>query len=221
MCFNCSVNINVVMIAGGTNKWHNSYIDSTETSIYELTETGFEKRKQQKIKNMGSAVIKNYTLYLGISIIVFVISTLITFSRSHKNRNYKNTTVADLLSEVKVSGVTSIPCIIKGEIIGRGNPGYIFSEDFVIKDETGIIFLDYNQPLSLINKLFALLKSKKYINKQVEIKGWYKRSPIPYIEIHSIYIDGKTKRCHTYAVTKALAYISIAVGIFISIIAVI
>ena len=29
-----------------------------------------------------------------------------------------------------------------------------------IKDDTGIIFVDYNQPLFIINKLYALLKNK-------------------------------------------------------------
>lgn len=46
-------NINVVLIAGGSSTWGNDYIDEDETSIYQLTQNGFEKVKQQKIKNMG------------------------------------------------------------------------------------------------------------------------------------------------------------------------
>ena len=46
-------NINVVLIAGGSSTWGNDYIDEDETSIYQLTKNGFEKVKQQKIKNMG------------------------------------------------------------------------------------------------------------------------------------------------------------------------
>lgn len=60
-----SENVNIVMLAGGTNQWHNSYIDSTETSIYELTSKGFEKTKQQEIKNMGSAdVLSDFLNYV-------------------------------------------------------------------------------------------------------------------------------------------------------------
>ena len=46
-------NVNVVLIAGGSSTWGNDYIDEDETSIYQLTQNGFEKVKQQKIKNMG------------------------------------------------------------------------------------------------------------------------------------------------------------------------
>ena len=170
---------------------------------------------------LGANIIPNYGLFMGICIIAFAISTLVPYSRSHKNKNYKQTNVADLLGEVKVSGVTSVPCIVNGEIIGRGNPGYIFSEDFVIRDETGIIFLDYNQPLALINTLFALLKSKKYINKTAEIKGWYRRCPVPYIEIYKMTVDGKTKKCYSYGFTKGLIYTLIVTGTVISIFSVI
>lgn len=47
-------NINVVLIAGGSTRWNNNYINEEETSIYELTDSGFKKVKQQPIKNMGS-----------------------------------------------------------------------------------------------------------------------------------------------------------------------
>lgn len=170
---------------------------------------------------LGANIIPNYGLFIGICIVAFAISTLVPYSISHKNSNYKKTNVADLLGEVKVSGVTSVPCIVNGEIIGRGNPGYIFSEDFVIRDETGIIFLDYNQPLALINTLFALLKSKKYINKTAEIKGWYRRCPVPYIEIYTMTVDGKTKKCYSYGFTKGLIYTLIAIGVVISIFSII
>ena len=48
-----SENVNVVLIAGGSNKWHNDYIDVDETSIFELQEDGFKKVKKQSVKNMA------------------------------------------------------------------------------------------------------------------------------------------------------------------------
>ena len=97
-----------------------------------------------------------------------------------------------------------MPCILKGEIIGRGNPGCIFNEDFIIKDETGIIFLDYNQPIHFVNKLFALFNSEQYFNKIVTVKGWYRRNPVPYVEIYEYTVDNKTKKVWTYAFRKVL-----------------
>ena len=121
---------------------------------------------------------------LGLALLLFTTALYIKYKRAHKTIKVdKKTTVRDLLSEVKVSHITSIPCVLEGNIIGRGNPGCIFNEDFTLKDSTGIVFLDYNQPINIINKIFALFKSKEYFDKNVTVKGWYRRSPVPYVEI--------------------------------------
>ena len=151
------------------------------------------------------------TTVIVIGTIATLITTYIKYARFYNNKNYKQVKVSDLLSEVKVSGVTSIPCEIEGKIIGRGNPGCILSEDFVIQDETGIIFLDYNQPLKVINKLFAIFKSKEYFDKIITVKGWYRRSPVPYIEIKSMEIDGRIKKIHTYIYALLLRILLVAV----------
>ena len=145
-----------------------------------------------------------------ISLLVTILCSYIKFKRAHRS-GYKDATVESLLGEIKVSHITSIPCIVKGNIIGRGNPGCIFNEDFVIKDETGIIFLDYNQPLNIVNKIFALFKSEQYFNKEVIVKGWYRRSPVPYIEIYKYTVDGKEKTIYTYGLSNVLYIISVLV----------
>ena len=58
-----------------------------------------------------------------------------------------------------------------------------------------------------INKLriidqFAIFKSKEYFDKTIKVKGWYRRSPVPYIEIKEMEIDGKIKKCYTYTWAK-------------------
>lgn len=145
---------------------------------------------------------ENILMVLGFGGILFVLSLFVQLGYTHKNKGYTETNVAELLSEVKVSNVTSIPCILKGKVIGRGNPGCIFNEDFVLQDETGIIFLDYTQPLYVLEKFFALFKSEENFDKEVIIKGWYRRSVVPYVEIYSMEVDGKVKKCHTYKTVK-------------------
>ena len=147
------------------------------------------------------------SLFVGIGGILFTLSLFVLLNRTHKNKGYEETTVSELLGKVKVSNVTSIPAVLEGKIIGRGNPGCIFNEDFVIQDKTGIMFLDYNQPLRVIEKVFALFKSKEYFDKTVKVKGWYRRGIVPYMEIYSMEIDGEIKKCHTYKVTKAIYWI--------------
>ena len=154
-------------------------------------------------------------MILGIGGIVAVLFSFLKLSFRNKNKNYINTNVLNLLSEVKVSGVTCIPCIVKGKIIGRGNPGYILNEDFVIQDDTGIMFLDYNQPIAFVNKLFAIFKSKEYFEKEVTIKGWYRRNPVPYIEIYTMEVDGVVKNCYTYLYSLILRFILLIIFILI------
>lgn len=155
-------------------------------------------------------LFNNFSMIYGIVLLLFTISLYIKFNRSHKNKNYKETTVSDLLGEVKVSHITSVPCELKGTIIGRGNPGCIFNEDYIIKDQTGIIFLDYNQPLNILNKIFAVFESEQNMNKEIKVKGWYRRSPVPYVEIKEYEIDGKIKKIWTYKLNKGIL---IAMGV--------
>lgn len=157
-------------------------------------------------------IVKNNIMkVISIGGMLMTICMYFKFNRSHKNKNYKETTVLNLLGEVKVSDVTCIPCTLKGKIIGRGNPGCIFNEDFVIKDQTGIIFLDYNQPLNILNKIFAIFKSKEYFDKEVTIKGWYRRSPVPYVEIKEMDMGGFKKKIHTALISRIFICILFAI----------
>lgn len=149
---------------------------------------------------------EDYKLGLVISGLCMMFFSTLLFLRKYKKNKFEKSTVESLLGEVKVSGVTPIPCEVEGNIIGRGDPGYIFSEDFVIRDKTGIMFLDYNQPMWLINKIFAFFKAKTFIDKNIVVKGWYRRSPVPYIEIYQMEVDGKVKKVYSY-ITKLICMI--------------
>ena len=104
--------------------------------------------------------------------------------------------IMSLLKKVKVSPVTSYPVKVKGRVIGRGDPGRIFSEDMVIRDKTGMIFLDYQHGIS--NWYFALFKMDKFMGHDVEVEGWYRRAPIPYIEVKKIRASSASSRSYSY-----------------------
>jgi hypothetical protein len=87
------------------------------------------------------------------------------------------------------------------------------NEDMTLKDQTGIIFLDYNQPLFIINKIFALFKNNKMSGKTIKVKGWYRRSPVPYVEIKTYEVDGQEKKIFTYPLGLALRFMAIALEI--------
>jgi heat shock protein HtpX len=139
---------------------------------------------------------KNYN-YIGLLLVVPMAASLYKYGYTHPKKAFAPNDVRGLLGEVKVSGITSIPCEVTGKIIGRGNPGCVFNEDFVIRDESGIVLLDYDQPLFLVNKIFALFKSPQYFDKTVTARGYYRRSPVPYIQLKELVIDGEVKKCHS------------------------
>ncbi|MBP5224663.1 MAG: M48 family metalloprotease [Lachnospiraceae bacterium] len=146
-------------------------------------------------------------------LILSAVLSLLKYRFTHPNKEYHEATVAGLLGEPKVSGIRSIPCELKGLIIGRGDPGCIFNEDFVLQDDTGIIFLDYNQPLFILNKIFAIFKAKENIDRDAVIRGWYRRSPVPYVELYTMEVGGTTKKIFTYGLGRVLrwAYLVLAV----------
>ena len=157
---------------------------------------------------------RNAMLSIGITLLITFLFALVKFKRCYSPKPFEERKVRDLLGEVKVSHITSIPCTMKGKIIGRGNPGCIFNEDFILQDDTGIIFLDYNQPVKIVNKIFAIFKSQEYFDKEITVKGWYRRSPVPYVELKTMEIDGVEKKIYTYGFKRA-AYI---IGLIISVV---
>lgn len=109
--------------------------------------------------------------------------------------------VLDLLGEVAVSAVRPVPCVLEGEIIGRGVPGYFLSEDLVLQDATGYILLDYRHPLRLLEWFFALFRARRLVGRRVRVYGWYRRAPVPFVEIRRVETDdGQVHTSHVYTV---------------------
>ncbi len=117
--------------------------------------------------------------------------------------------IAGLLASVKVSAVRPVPCTLKGKVIGKGVPGLIWSEDFVVQDDTGIMFLDYRQPLAIWQWVFGLFRAGGYQGQEVTVEGWYRRAPVPYVEIKTITAAGKTRTCYAFHAQMALGALSL------------
>ena len=118
--------------------------------------------------------------------------------------------IAALLKIIKVSPVRSYPVLLQGKILGRGDAGWMLSEDFFLKDKTGIIFLNH-EPFGL-NLWFGLFHFKKLQGKEVAVRGWYRRSPVPYIEVKKIEASDYESRAYTYYYKLAFAVIGIVVS---------
>jgi len=132
---------------------------------------------------------------------------------------FPHLSVAALMHRVKVSAVRPVPATLTGQIIGKGVPGLIWSKDFVLRDQTGILFMDYRQPLEIWNFLFGLLRAEKYQGKKVRISGWFRRSPVPFLEVYRLEVVDDSlpsKRCYSLHARLLVAGLLLAAGIAIA-----
>jgi hypothetical protein len=137
---------------------------------------------------------------------------------SYRHKFDAEHTVEGLIDTIKVSGVRSIPCTIKGKIIGRGVPGLFFSEDLVLQDETGFIILDYRQPIRIFEFLFGWVKAGKLIGKSGVAAGWYRRAPRPYFEMRELRLEGDMLvKSYLYPVSQFFVYAGLVLGILLAI----
>jgi len=165
---------------------------------------------------LGSGIL-NVNGILAATLTALGAALLVRFHFSYRGGYFPQLTVAALLKRVKVSAVRPVPCRLRGTLIGRGMPGYIFSEDFVLKDPTGIIFLDYRQPLAIWEMLFGLLRAGRYQGREVMVEGWYRRAPVPYVEIKRMVCDGEERRSWVPVLYRASALALLVAGILVGI----
>ncbi len=146
--------------------------------------------------------------WLGVALVLLGLGALVRTRCGYRGKLFEHRTVAALLGHVQVSPVRPVPVTVTGTIIGKGVPGLVWSEDFVVRDATGILFLDYQQPLPLWGWLFGLLRAERYQGKEVRVKGWFRRGPTPYLEIyHMDVVDGSepSRTCYSYPACLAFA----------------
>lgn len=143
------------------------------------------------------------------------LGALVKTALQYRHERAQDESIATLLREVKVSPVRTTFVKLRGTVIGRGVPGLIWSEDFVLQDQTGIIFLDYRQPIPLWDLLFGLLRAGSYTDKRVEVTGWYRRAPVPYLELATIRgcEDEPLRRCYTSLARRLWAALVFCSGI--------
>ena len=151
--------------------------------------------------------------WIGAGFFAAGIASFLKTKFSYRSDIFTEMSISSLLKKVKVSRIRPVPCKVKGTIIGRGIPGLVWSEDFVLQDETGIIFLDYRQPIPLWDFFFGILKRRRYNKQEAEVIGWYRRGPVPYIELKSIEVRGEREICYTYIAKYVWAGLLACIGL--------
>jgi Zn-dependent protease with chaperone function len=124
--------------------------------------------------------------------------------------------VASLLERLDASPVGGIAVDVRGQIIGRGFPGYVLSPDLVVQDASGFVPLSYRQPIPFMAALFALFKAEKYMGQEVLARGWYRRMPGPVIELREVWAaDGTHSRSFEWMARFAVSGLVLFGGVVV------
>ncbi|RLS58909.1 MAG: hypothetical protein DWH91_01540 [Planctomycetota bacterium] len=151
-------------------------------------------------------------LVIGTALLGFGVGSLVTLQFRYRRDSFPPMTIAALLHKVKVSSVRPVPASVQGTVLGRGVPGLIWSEDIVMQDKTGILFLDYQQPLRIWTWLFGLFRNGEFAGQRITAKGWFRRAPVPYLEISSFTINGNERTCYVTIISTGVAVLITVAG---------
>lgn len=94
------------------------------------------------------------------------------------------TDVLTLMSDPYASPLRGQPAKLEGTLIGRGDSGYVFGSDLMLKDPTGLLYLRYASRFGpLGNFLFGMNRVQSLIGMQVSALGWFRRGVAPWVDL--------------------------------------
>lgn len=162
---------------------------------------------------LSAVIVGTGRANFGLTPLLFGAAYLLQVIYSYPASDFPEHSVSSLLRYIKVSAVRPVPATVRGRVIGKGVAGLIYSEDLVMQDNTGYIFLNYEQPLDIFNFLFGL-KNTAYIGTEVVVTGWYRRAPVPYFEIYKMQAYDGVNTCYVYWYKIILAVFLVGLGVF-------
>jgi Zn-dependent protease with chaperone function len=122
--------------------------------------------------------------------------------------------IASLLERPDPSPVTGLAVNVRGRVIGRGTPGYRLSPDLVVQDDSGFAPVVYRQPWPFARSLFGLLRVADLVDQEVEVTGWYRRTPSPALELKRLVpAQGRVVRSWLWLARYAFALTFAAAGV--------
>jgi Zn-dependent protease with chaperone function len=108
-------------------------------------------------------------------------------------RQARQTDVLELMSDPYASPLRGKPAQLKGQIIGRGDAGYVFGSDLQFQDKTGLLFLHYASRFGpLGNFLFGMNRANSLIGSNGNVTGWFRRGNASYMDLIQIKGEGGT-----------------------------
>lgn len=125
-------------------------------------------------------------------------------------------TILEAMQNVYASPMRGQPIEMEGTIIGRGIPGFIFSDDVMLQDKTGLMFINYHSWLGFVGNLyFALKKVQALIGQSVGCTGWFYRGTFASVSLARLQSSTTVVRSYPMlAEIVGLVVLALIVGFF-------
>lgn len=108
-------------------------------------------------------------------------------------------TVLGAMADPYASPVRGKNLKLDGELIGRGQAGYRFSEDLMFKDETGLMYLRYESWLPVLgNLLFAVGRVPELVGEEVTVEGWFLRGTSQHVAMLRLHAPGESVKSYVH-----------------------
>ena len=158
------------------------------------------------------ALFSLFFLPLPIFPAALAMGLLLRLSYEFPDSNLVKTTVLEQMRNPYASPLRGQPILLSGQVIGRGIPGFIFGEDMMYQDSTGLVFLDYNSALGWMgNIFFAIKKIKTLFGIPSQAVGWFYRGIGSMVSLK--YLQTEQEKVRSHPVLWALLMPLILLGI--------
>ena len=118
--------------------------------------------------------------------------------------------ILTLMSDPYASPLRGQPVQLTGELIGRGDSGYVFGSDLKLQDPTGMLYLHYASRFGAIgNFLFGSKRVQGLIGTRGQAIGWFRRGMMPWMDLVRFTTEGGT------IVNSYHRFWSVAIGLFL------
>jgi Zn-dependent protease with chaperone function len=123
----------------------------------------------------------------GIGTLIKALVTFPDYSRAPE------TNVIELMADPYASPLRGKPAKLNGDLIGRGDAGYVFGSDLKLQDRTGMMYLHYSSRFGPIgNFLFGMKRVKNLLGMKVQTVGWFRRGVAPWVDLIQLKTDSGT-----------------------------
>jgi hypothetical protein len=123
--------------------------------------------------------------------LVILVKRMIMYPTSARAQQ---TDILTLMGDPYASPLRGQPSQLQGKIIGRADAGYVFGSDVKIQDDTGMIYALYSSRFGGIgNFLFGMKRVQALIGSKAQVRGWFRRGIVPWLDLELITTENQTK----------------------------